>query len=148
MLHFPTDITDAVVPGDINLPEVGQVARLTALHLDFTPAQARSTRSEDLTAHLRMRGSQNVLRAESTGARVKDILVETIKVSTVAMTRVIATVYELLEINPADQQHLFYEEMKPLFYAMREVEPKDIDNTTLKPFMTADELSNVIFSFK
>jgi len=144
VLHFPADITDALASGDINLPEAAQLARLTALRLDCTSAQARSTRSEVLKAHLRMHGSQNVLRA-----RVKDVLGETIKVSTVEMIRVVAKVDELLEIDPADQRHLFYEEMKRLFYAMREIEPDDLDDETLERFMkAADEMSNVLYSIE
>ncbi len=144
VLHFPTDITDALASGDINLQEAAQLARLTTSRLDCTPAQARSTRSEVLKAHLRMHGSQNVLRA-----RVKDVLGETVKVSTAEMTRVVAKVDELLEIDPADQRHLFYEEMKRLFYAMRDIEPEDLDDETLERFMkAADEMSNVLYSIE
>lgn len=82
-------------------------------------------------------------------ARVKDILGETVKVSTAEMTRVVARVHELLEINPADQRHFFYEEMKRLFYAMREIEPEDLDDETLERFMKAAvEMSNVLYSIK
>jgi len=144
VLHFPADITDALASGDINLQEAAHLARLTTSRLDCTPTQARSTRTEVLQAHLRMHGSQNVLRA-----RVKDILGETIKVSTAEMTRVVAKVDELLEIDPADQRHLFYEEMKRLFYAMREIEPEDLDDETLERFMkAADEMSNVLHSIE
>lgn len=89
-----------------------------------------------------MRGSQNVLRA-----RVKEMLGETIKVSTEQMTQVVAKVDELLEIDAADGRHFFYEQMKRLFYAMREIEPEDLDDESLERFMkAADEMSNVIFS--
>ena len=70
-----------------------------------------------------MRGSQNALRA-----RVKEILDETVRVSSEGMARAVARVDELLEINPADQRHFFYEEMKQLHYAMREIEPEDLDD--------------------
>lgn len=91
-----------------------------------------------------MRGSQNGLRA-----RVKEILGETVKVSTAEMTQVVAKVGELLEIDPSDKRHIFYEEMKRLFYAMREIEPEDVDEETLERFMAAaDELSNVIYSIE
>lgn len=65
------------------------------------------------------------------------------------MTRVVAKVDELLEIDPSDQRHLFYEEMKRLFYAMREVEPEDLDDEKLERFMkAADEMSNVLYSIE
>lgn len=91
-----------------------------------------------------MRGSQNGLRA-----RIKETLGETGEVSTAQMTQVVAKVDELLEINPTDQRHFFYEEMKRLFYAMREVEPEDLDDDTLEKFMTtADEMSNILHSLE
>ncbi len=144
LLHFPTDVAEALSSGEINLQEAAQLARLTPQRLDCAPAQARSTRREVLQAHLRMRGSQNGLRA-----RVKEILGETVKVSSEGMTQVIAKADELLEIDPADQRHIFYEEMKRLFYAMRDIEPEDIDDAGLEAFMrAADELSNVLYVFE
>ncbi len=51
------------------------------------------------------------------------------------------------QIDPADQRHFFYEEMKRLFYAMREVEPEDLDDEVIERFMAvADEMSNVLHS--
>jgi len=142
MLTFPSDVTEALVSGDINLQEAAQITRLSAVRLDCTLTQARSTRTDVLQAHLRMRSSQNSLRA-----RVKEILGETVKVSSEGMTQVVAKVDELLEIDPADQRHFFYEEMKRLFYAMREVEPEDLDDEVLERFMAvADEMSNVLHS--
>jgi len=144
LLHFPADVVEALSSGEINLQEAAQLARLTAERLDCAQAQARSTRKDILQTHLRMRGSQNGLRT-----RVKEILGETVKVSSEAMTQVIAKVDELLEIDPADQRHFFYEEMKRLFYAMRDVEPEDIDDAGLEAFMqAADELSNVLYGFE
>lgn len=144
MLAFPSDVTEALASGDINLQEAAHLARLTPKRLDCTPTQIHSTRREVLQAHLRMRGSQNQLRA-----RVKEILGETVKVSSEGMTQAVAKVDELLEIDPADQRHFFYEEMKRLFYAMREVEPEDLDQATLERFMrVADEMSNVLYSIE
>ncbi len=74
---FPSDVTEALSSGDINLQEAVQLARLTPERLGCTPLQARAIRKDILQAHLRRRGSQNVLRA-----RVKEMLGETIKVST------------------------------------------------------------------
>lgn len=52
---------------------------------------------------------------------------------------------ELLEVDPADKRHLFYEEMKRLFYDMREIEPEDLDDESLHQFMAAaNQLSNAI----
>jgi hypothetical protein len=97
-------------------------------------------RQEVLRAHQLARGSQNSLRA-----RVKEILGEVVAVSAVEMASVVRKVDELLEIDPADKRHFFYEEMKRLFYAMREIQPEDIDDESLDQFMAAaDQLSNAI----
>jgi hypothetical protein len=144
LLQFPADVTDALVSGQINLQEAASLARLTPERMDCTPAKARSVRAEVLRAHLISQGSQNSLCA-----RVKEILGEVVSVSTEQMENVVRKVDELLEIDPSDKRHLFYEEMKRLFYAMREIQPEDIDDESLDQFMTAaDQLSNAIYSIE
>jgi hypothetical protein len=62
------------------------------------------------------------------------------------MAAVIAKVDEMLEVDPTDTRHLFWEEMKRLFYAMREIEPEDLDEQTMNDFLQAtDEVSNVLY---
>lgn len=144
VLHFPADVTDALTEGSINLQEAGVLSRLTAERLDCSPPKAKSTRGEVLRAHVTAQGSQNGLRA-----RVKEILGEAPTVSSESMTAIVQKVDELLEIDPSDKRHIFYEEMKRLFYAMREIEPEDVDEGLLKRFMAAsDELSNVIYTIE
>jgi hypothetical protein len=144
ILNYPSDVTGALSKGDINLHEAAQLARLTPERLETTPAKAQALRSEILRAHQLARGSQNSLRA-----RVKEILGEVVAVSTEEMTNVVQKVDELLEIDPADKRHFFYEEMKRLFYAMREIQPEDIDDESLDQFMTAaDQLSNAIYAIE
>jgi hypothetical protein len=144
LLRFPQDVTDALTEGEINLHEASQLARLTPERLDCTPARAKSVRAEVLRAHLLSHGSQNSLRA-----RVKEILGEVVSVSTEQMVDVVQKVDELLEIDPSDKRHFFYEEMKRLFYAMREIQPEDVDDESLDQFMAAaDQLSNAIYSIE
>jgi hypothetical protein len=144
LLQFPSDVTDALVSGQINLQEAASLARLTPGSMDSSPAKARSVRGEVLRAHLLSQGSQNSLRE-----RVKEILGEVVSVSTEQMANVVRKVDELLEIDPSDKRHLFYEEMKRLFYAMREIQPEDVDDESLDQFMAAaDQLSNAIYSIE
>jgi hypothetical protein len=144
LLQFPQDVTDALTEREINLHEASQLARLTPERLDCPPARAKSARTEVLRAHLLSHGSQNSLRA-----RVKEILGEVVSVSTEQMANVVQKVDELLEIDPSDKRHLFYEEMKRLFYAMREIQPEDMDDESLDQFMAAaDHLSNAIYSIE
>lgn len=116
------------------------MSRLTPERMDCTPAAAKASREEVLRAHLLAHGSQNSLRV-----RVKEMLGEVVTVTSEQMTSVVQKVDELLEINPSDKRHFFYEEMKRLFYAMREIRPEDIDDESLDQFMAAaDQLSNAI----
>lgn len=144
ILNYPSDVAAALSEGVINLHEAAQLARLTPERLEETPAKAKMMRAEILRAHQLAQGSQNSLRL-----RVKEILGEVVAVSTQGMTDVIQRVDELLEIDPADKRHFFYEEMKRLFYAMREIQPDDIDDESLDQFMAAaDQLSNAIHAIE
>ncbi len=142
ILHFPPDVQEALSEGRVNLQEAAQLARLTPERLGCPPAEARRTRGEVLRAHAAVQGSQTRLRA-----RVKELLgeVDSAAVSSEGMTAVVAKADELLEVDPSDVRHLFWEEMKRLFYAMREVEPEDLDADTMDDFLAAaDGLSNVL----
>jgi hypothetical protein len=144
ILNYPADVIVALAAGQINLHEAAQLARLTPDRLECDAERARSVRDELLRSHVLDRGSQNRLRA-----RVKDILGETDGVTGEQMTAVVHKVDELLEIDPGDKRHLFYEEMKRLFYAMREIEPEDVDDESLDQFMSAaDQLSNAIYKIE
>ena len=142
VLDFPSDVAEALDAGRINLQEAAQLARLTPARLGCTAAAARKRRDEILRAHLAVQGSQNRLRA-----RVKEILGEeaAAAVSSQNMAPVLTRVDELLEINPHDSRHLFWEEMKRIFFAMREIELEDLDEETMGEFMGAvDHVSNIL----
>lgn len=144
ILNYPSDVVVALSRGEINLHEAAQLTRLTPQRLEISTAKAVSMRQEVLRAHQLARGSQNSLRA-----RVKEILGEVVAISTEEMTSVVQKADELLEIDPADKRHFFYEEMKRLFYAMREIQPEDIDDESLDQFMAAaDQLSNAIYTIE
>jgi hypothetical protein len=141
MLQFPSDVTDALVSGQINLQEAAQLARLTPTRLGSTAAGARARRAELLQSHLAVQGSQTRLRA-----RVKDLLGESGGAAvTEGLASVVTKVDEMLEVDPSDTRHMFWEEMKRLFFAMREIEPEDLDEETMDDFLRAmDGVSNVL----
>ena len=144
ILSFPSDVQATLSAGQLNLSEATQLARLTAERLEVTSQKAPAVRAEVLRAHLTMKGSQSTLRA-----RVQELLGEVVEVSSEAMARVVQKVDELLEIDASDKRHLFYEEMKRLFYAMREIQPEDIDDESLSEFMrAADQLSSTIYAIE
>lgn len=143
ILQFPSDVTDALISGQINLQEAAQLARLTPERIGCSRKEAITSREEILRDHLALQGSQTRLRA-----RVKEFLGENPSkaVSSESMTAVVARVDELLVIDPHDTRHLFWEEMKRIFYAMREIELNDLDEATMSEFMAAmDHVSNVLF---
>ena len=143
LLQFSADVMEALESGKINLQEAAQLARLTPERMGGTPSDARRWREEILKSHLATQGSQTRLRA-----RVKEILGESAvqEVSSENMASVLALADELLEIDPQDSRHLFWEEMKRIFFAMREVRLEDLDEETMQEFMEAmDHVSNVLF---
>lgn len=142
ILQFPSDVTDALCSGRINLQEAAQLARITPERLNCSPRSAREHRVEVLQSHLAVQGSQTRLRA-----RVKELLGETKQPEiSEGLTTVVTRVDELLEVDPADTRHMFWEEMKRLFFAMREIEPDDLDEETMDEFLQAmDQISNVLY---
>lgn len=67
------------------------------------------------------------------------------EVTSEQMMTVVARVDEMLEIDPHDTRHLFWEEMKRVFFAMRDSEPEDLDNELMGDFLAAmDKVMNVL----
>jgi hypothetical protein len=143
ILDFPSDVQERLASGQLNLQEAAHLARLTPERLGCTPAEARRARGEVAQAHLAVQGSQTRLRA-----RVKELLGEatSAQITSGDMASVVAKVDELLEVNPGDARHMFWEEMRRLFFAMKEIEPEDLDEETMGDFLRAtDEVSNVLY---
>lgn len=134
VLRFPADVVVALSSGSLNLEESLQLSRVTAERLGCAPATARQRRQELLRAHVAVHGSQNALRR-----RVQELLGETKApgVNTESMVQVVADVDELLKIDPTDSRHLFWEEMKTVFYALREVRLEDVDDVLLDEMLSA-----------
>lgn len=142
ILDFPLDVREALSGSRVNLQEAAQLARLTSGRLACTESEARRMRREVLQSHVAVQGSQTRLRA-----RVKELLgeISTSSVSSEGMAVAVARVDELLEVDPNDSRHMFWEEMKRLFYAMKEIEPEDLDEEMMDDFLVAmDGVSNVI----
>ena len=108
--------------------------------------EALQVRREILEAHLTVQGSQTGLRA-----RIKEVLGESIstEITTGAMTEAVVVVDELLEVDPADSRHLFWEQMKDIFFAMRDVKAEDLDDEVLEEFTEAiDQITTVLYKIK
>jgi hypothetical protein len=141
LLQFPSDVTDALVSGQVNLQEAAQLSRLTALRLGCSPRAARERRAELLRSHLAVQGSQTRLRT-----RVRELLGESAGPDIAGgFGSAVSMVDEMLDVDPSDSRHMFWEEMKRLFFAMREIEAGDMDDETMEDFLKAmDEVSNVL----
>lgn len=141
VLEFPLDVTDALAAGQLNLQEAAQLARLTPERLNCSQRTARERRAEILSSHLAVQGSQTRLRE-----RVKELLGESKQPEvSEGLASVMVKVDELLEIDPSDARHMFWEEMKRLFFAMRDIEPEDLDEEIMDEFLKAmDGISNIL----
>jgi hypothetical protein len=145
ILEFPKDVREPLERGEVNIFEAHQLARLTAKRLGMSESEARSHRRKLLEAHLRAQGSGARLRE-----RVKDALGELSEPSIIETERVaVEKADELLESDPLDSSHLFFEELRRIGRALREIGPEDLTETDMDAVMPVlDELSAVLYQIE
>lgn len=141
ILGFPSDVQDALSDDRANLQEAAQLARLTPERLGRMPAEARRTRGEILQAHLAVQGSQTRLRD-----RVREMLGESREPAAAEVeAAAVLKADVLLEVDPLDSTHLFYEELRRIGRALREVRPEDLTGEDLDALIPVlDELGAVL----
>ena len=132
---FPTDVIEVLENGDINLFEAEQLARVTGRRLGITAGQAKRTRVELLSSHLQTRASGERLRQ-----RVNELLrasvVETVEGSDVEL---VADLGDLEDFDPYDSTHLFWEQLKQLGFAFREIKREDVTDGEIEELLKASE---------
>lgn len=134
----------ALARGDLSRLEAAQVARLTADRLGVKQREAAKIRGEIIAGHARSGGSQTALRE-----KVREALGELTVVTSEKMTEAVERVDNLLRVDPSDRRHLFYEQMKDFFFALRDIHPDDLDDATLELLLgRADELMEAILSIQ
>jgi hypothetical protein len=144
ILNYPSDVIEALEKGEINRLEASQIARLTPERLDVKPKKALAIRQEVLSNHLKMQGSQTQLRQ-----RVAGLLGAETLVTSENLAAAVQQVDELLTVEEDDRRHLFYEQMKEFFFAMREIRPEEVDDQTLDEILEAsDQLMAVIYKIQ
>lgn len=133
ILEFPRDVREALERGDINLFEAHQLARLLARRLGSTEAEARTYRRKLLESHLAKQESGSRLRL-----RVMEVLGELHEPDPVQTEMVaVEKADELLEADPLDASHLFFEELRMIGRALREVRPEEVTDEDLSEIMPA-----------
>lgn len=138
ILDFPRDVREPLERGDLNLFEAHQLARLTAKRLGCTDGEARTHRRKLLEAHLLRQEPGSRLRE-----RVKEALGE-LREPGAAQTEVVAVAKadELLEADPLDSSHLFFEELRRIGRALREISPEELMDEDVEELMPAvDQVS-------
>jgi hypothetical protein len=144
ILDWPEDVVAALERRDLSRLEAVQVARITADRLGVKPREARRIRDEIAGNHIRSRGSQTALRE-----KVREALGELTLVTTEKMTEAVEKVDDLLRVDPSDRRHIFYEQMKDFFFALRDIQPDEIDDPTLDTLVErADGLMEVIHAIQ
>jgi hypothetical protein len=133
ILEFPEDVREALERGELNLFEAHQLARLNAKRLGGTDREARGLRKRLLEAHLLAQGSGMMLRQ-----RVKEALGE-LREPDPTETEVLAVgkADELLEADPLDASHLFFEQLRMISRALREIAPGEVADEDLSEIMPA-----------
>src|SRR4030095_8177399 len=144
ILNYPPDVLDALENGDITRLEAAQLARLTPEKLDVKSKKSLAIRQEVLSNHLKMQGSQTQLRR-----RVAGLVGDETIMNSENMVAAVSQVDDLLTVEEDDRRHLFYEQMKEFFYAMRDIRAEEIDDPTLEEILEAsDQLMGVIHKIR
>jgi hypothetical protein len=144
ILNWPADVVAALSRSELSRLEAAQVARLTDDRLGVKTREAVKIRAEIIAGHVRTQGSQTTLRS-----KVREALGELTLVTSEKMTDAVQRVDDLLQVNPSDRRHLFYEQMKDFFFALRDIQPEEIDDAMLDLLLhRADDLMEVIHSIQ
>jgi hypothetical protein len=145
ILDFPRDVREALGRGEINIFEAHQLARLTAKRLGCTDGEAHAHRRKLLEAHLLRHEPGSRLRE-----RVKEALGE-LREPDPAETEALAVgkADELLEADPLDSTHLFFEELRRIGRALREMRLEELVEEDLNELMPAvDQVSTALMQIE
>jgi hypothetical protein len=132
---FPSDVIEVLENGDINLFEGEQLARVTRERLGITAGQAKRTRAEILSSHLQTKASGNRLRQ-----RVNELLRASVaEIGEGSDGELAAELEDLEDFDPYDSTHLFWEQLKQLGFAFREIRREDVTDEEVEELLKASE---------
>jgi hypothetical protein len=127
---FPSDVLPALAAGEINLFEAAQLARLTPARLGVSPAQAKRTRADLLAAHLQTKLS---------GTRLRERVLELLRAPEPVSENGIEPDLDLEDFDPYDPTHLFWDQIKQLGFAFREIHREDVTDDEIEELLKASE---------
>ena len=134
LLNFPADVVEALESGDINLFEAEQLARVTPDRLRVASGPAKVTRAELLSSHLQTKASGSRLRH-----RVNELLRASAAESAETVASSTGALEDLEDFDPYDSTHLFWEQLKQLGFAFREIRREDVSDEEIEELLKASE---------
>jgi hypothetical protein len=132
LLDFPADVVAALSSGQINLFEAAQLARITPMRLGTTSNQAKRMRADLLSTHLQTKES---------GPRLRERINELLHASANEVRGGEDTKAELNleDFDPYDPTHLFWDQIKQLGFALREIRPEDVSDEEIDELLRVSE---------
>jgi len=136
ILDFPSDVLESLSKGEVNLFEAEQLARVRWDRLNVAQDQAKRKRAEILSAHLRSRSSGERLRR-----RINELLATPRpgQIPSVPSSETIEECSDLEDFDPYDTTHLFWEEIKQLGFAFRNIKREDLTEELLNELFQASQ---------
>lgn len=131
---FPSDVIEPLENGEINLFEAEQLARVTAQRLGVSNRSARRTRADLLNSHLQTKASGGRLRQ-----RINELLNTSAVDSKGAADESVVEAQDLEDFDPYDSTHLFWEQLKQLGFAFREIRREDVTDEEIEELLKASE---------
>jgi hypothetical protein len=132
LLGFPADVLEALNSGELNLFEASQLARISPVRFDSTPGQARRMRADLLSAHLQTKESGPGLRQ-----RVNELL--RAPANEAGATEAPDAELDLEDFDPYDPTHLFWDQIKQLGFALRDIRREDVVDEEIDELLKASE---------
>lgn len=132
LLDFPAEVVAALNDGEINLFEAAQLARITAERLGSSSGQARRTRADLLSTHLQTKESGPRLRQ-----RVNEIL--RASANEAGAAEVVDFGQDLEDFDPYDATHLFWDQIKQLGFALKDIRPDDVTDEEIDELLRISE---------
>jgi len=137
ILDFPADTLEALARGSLNLFEAEQLARITATRLQISERQAHRKRRDLLDAHLAAKHSGDHFRR-----RIDEFLLTAREPTAPKQEKhpsAAGKEPDLEDFDPYDTAHLFWEEIKQLGFAFRDIRREDLSDESIEELLNASQ---------